>query len=338
MYPLSWYSWLNFFASTIFVLGILLNRINVFVVSFTPPYLIKSYFPAVGEIFITVGLIAGLMFLYRVFVFIFPVLGAQPRKMSPVALILIALLVSFGAHSVVQAADGEDVRKNPLPAMEEVIPSMIDAPKLKILNSPVINKYSDLYEPVRFMHSKHANVLRDCSICHHRIPREDGDKYGEPVTLAKLQEMKAVPTDCANCHDHPFNPRQLHTPGLKGAYHQLCMDCHQESEQVPHIRGPVLYSAMVRGPIARTLDTRAPTDCLACHPKKVPDHQNLVQLNGAVDALAVTKNCLSCHHEEGKAILNTAHWNWQGASPYTVGHENRIDLGKRHNTINNFCI
>ncbi|MBW2108040.1 MAG: Ni/Fe-hydrogenase cytochrome b subunit, partial [Deltaproteobacteria bacterium] len=54
--------WL-FFASTVFVLGILLNRINVFLVSYTPHYVIKSYFPAVGEIFITAGLIAALMFL-----------------------------------------------------------------------------------------------------------------------------------------------------------------------------------------------------------------------------------------------------------------------------------
>jgi len=61
-------------------------------------------------------------------------------------------------------------------------------------------------------------------------------------------------------------------------------------------------------------------------------------LTGEVDALTVTQNCLSCHEKEGKAILKTSHWNWQGPSPYTVGNEKRIDLGKRHNTINNFCI
>ncbi|UCG14894.1 MAG: tetrathionate reductase family octaheme c-type cytochrome [Deltaproteobacteria bacterium] len=225
-----------------------------------------------------------------------------------------------------------------LPDVGLSIPSIADAPKVKILNSPVINQYTDLYEPVRFMHSKHANVLKDCTLCHHRVPREPGDTYGEPVAMARLRQMKAVPTGCGLCHDHPFNPRQLHTPGLKGAYHQLCMDCHQESEQVPYFRGPVVYSAMVRGPITRTLDTRAPTDCLACHAKKLPDHKTLVKLDGKVDALAVTKNCLSCHEKEGTAILKTSHWNWRGPSPYTVGHEKRIDLGKHHNTINNFCI
>jgi octaheme c-type cytochrome (tetrathionate reductase family) len=170
------------------------------------------------------------------------------------------------------------------------------------------------------------------------VPREEDDTYGKPVTMAELRATETVPTGCAHCHARPFDPKQLQTPGLKGAYHQLCMDCHQESEQVPYARGSVVYSAMVRGPVARTLDTRAPTDCLACHPKKVPDHSKLVKLDGEVDALAVTKNCLSCHAKEGKAILETAHWRWHGPSPYTVGHEKRIDLGKRSNTINNFCI
>jgi Ni/Fe-hydrogenase subunit HybB-like protein len=330
--------WL-FFASTAFVLGILLNRINVFVVSFTPPYMIVKYFPALGEIFITVGLIATLMFMYRVFVFIFPILGAEPKKMSTTALILLALttalVVILGKPS---GAEARQIIKHPLPLEENITPSIADAPKVFELNSPVVNKYSDLYEPVRFMHSKHANVLGDCTICHHRMPREERDTYGQPVSMAKLKANAAAPVACSVCHSDPFNANDLGTPGLKGAYHQLCMDCHKESEQVPHARGPILYSAMVRGPIARTLDTRAPTDCLACHAKKVQSHNQLVKLEGNADALAVTRNCLSCHQKEGQAILKTAHWNWHGPSPYTVGQEKRIDLGKNHATINNFCI
>ncbi|MGD1984984.1 MAG: Ni/Fe-hydrogenase cytochrome b subunit [Desulfobacterales bacterium] len=330
--------WL-FFASTTFVLGILLNRVNVFVVSFTPPYKLVAYFPALGEIFITVGLIATLMFLYRVFVFIFPVLGAHPKKMSTTLFVLFALGALFLLHGPVEAASTKPgMTRTPLPLTKDIIPSINDAPKVFVLDSPVIKQDSDLYEPVRFMHSKHANVLGDCTICHHRNPREDGDTYGEPMTLVILQQKQETPAGCADCHARPFNPKQLNTPGLKGAYHQLCMDCHQESEQVPHVRGPILYSAMVRGPVARTLDTRAPTDCLACHAKNVPDHNKLVKLQGKVDALAVTRNCLSCHEQEGKAILETAHWKWHGASPYTVGHEKRVDIGKRSNTINNFCI
>lgn len=330
--------WL-FIAATIFVLGILLNRINVFVVSYTPPYKLVSYFPALGEIFITIGLIATLMFAYRVVVFIFPVLGAHPKKMSPTLLALFALgtLLMFQANPPA-AQSAETTLQQPLPLEEHQTPSVADAPKMFILNKAVINKYSDQYEPVRFMHSKHANVLKDCTICHHRMPRETGDRYGSPTSMQLLNEKGTEPASCGRCHAEPFNEKDLGTPGLKGAYHQLCMDCHRESDQVPFSRGPVLYSAMVRGPMVRTLDTRAPTDCLACHAKKVPNHNQLVRFEGPVDALAVTKNCLSCHEKEGQAILQTAHWNWHGASPYTVGHEKRIDLGKKSATINNFCI
>ncbi len=329
--------WL-FFAALIFVLGILLNRINVFIVSYTPPYKLVPYFPALGEIFITIGLVATLMFIYRVAVFIFPVLGADPKKMAPPLLALIALGLMAWSPTPAQAAEKPAGEKLQIPLESEMVPNIANAPKLKVLNSPVINQYSDLYEPVRFMHGKHANVLEDCTICHHRRPREEGDRYGEPVTMPGLRQLEEEPASCTLCHDKPFDPKNLHTPGLKGAYHQLCMDCHQQSEQVPHTRGPVLYSAMVRGPVARALDTRAPTDCLACHAKKVTNHNQLVKLEGSVDARDVTRNCLSCHEKEGEAILKTAHWKWHGSSPYTVGHEKRTDLGKKSSTINNFCI
>ena len=265
--------WL-FFTSTLFILGVLLNRINVFVVSYTPPYLLERYFPAMGEIFITAGMIAGLMFFYRVFVFIFPVLGAEPKKMSRTALVAIfvggALLLSTPA----QASHALPRAGTSLPSGQDAVPSIADAPKVKILDSPVIREWSDLYEPVKFMHAKHANVIGDCSICHHRMPREQGDTYGEPVNMARLREKKTAPVGCTACHTQPFDAKQLQTPGLKGALHRLCMDCHQESEQVPYVRGPVVNSAMVRGPVARTLDTRAPTDCLACHARKVVDHKS----------------------------------------------------------------
>ena len=329
--------WL-FFASTIFVLGILVNRINVFLVSYTPPYIIKSYFPSLGEIFITVGLIAGLMFFFRVFVAIFPVLGARPKGMSTMVLVFFVLSMVMWPHSSAKGAETSGPGERPFAVSKKVIPSIDDAPKMRILNNPIIKEYSDLYEPVRFMHAKHANVLKDCTVCHHRHPREEGDKDGEPVTMGKLREMKKIPKGCASCHSYPFDPKQLHRKGLKGAYHRFCMDCHKESEQAPHVRGPVIYSAMARGPKVHPLETRAPTDCLACHSKKVPDHKRLVKLEGKVDALTVTKNCLSCHQLEGRAVLESAHWLWQGPSPYTVGHEKNINLGKRHKSINNFGI
>jgi len=40
------------------VAGVALNRINVFLVSYHPPYSVRSYVPAMGEIAITVALAA----------------------------------------------------------------------------------------------------------------------------------------------------------------------------------------------------------------------------------------------------------------------------------------
>ena len=57
--------------------GVALNRINVFLVAYQPPYATSSYFPSVGEIVITVGLIATLMFLYRVIVTVLPVFPVE---------------------------------------------------------------------------------------------------------------------------------------------------------------------------------------------------------------------------------------------------------------------
>jgi Ni/Fe-hydrogenase subunit HybB-like protein len=71
-----------FIASTMIVGGVLLNRINVFVVGYKPPVSEATYFPAVGEILITVGLIACLMFLYRVLVTYLPVISAKQQEVS----------------------------------------------------------------------------------------------------------------------------------------------------------------------------------------------------------------------------------------------------------------
>jgi Ni/Fe-hydrogenase subunit HybB-like protein len=71
-----------FIASTMIVGGVLLNRVNVFVVGYTPPVSEARYFPAIGEILITVGLIACLMFLYRVLVTYLPVISAKRQEVS----------------------------------------------------------------------------------------------------------------------------------------------------------------------------------------------------------------------------------------------------------------
>jgi Ni/Fe-hydrogenase subunit HybB-like protein len=71
-----------FTAATLIVGGVLLNRINVFVVGYRPPVSENYYFPSVTEILITVGFIAGLMFLYRFLVTCLPVLNRPGQEVS----------------------------------------------------------------------------------------------------------------------------------------------------------------------------------------------------------------------------------------------------------------
>jgi Ni/Fe-hydrogenase subunit HybB-like protein len=73
--------WL-FTACTLIVGGVLLNRINVFVVGYRPPVSENYYFPSITEVLITVGFIAGLMFLYRFFVTYLPVLNRPGQEVS----------------------------------------------------------------------------------------------------------------------------------------------------------------------------------------------------------------------------------------------------------------
>lgn len=72
-----------FIASSLVVFGVLLNRINNFVVAYTPPYSSGSYFPSYGEISVTLGFVAMLVLAYRFFVLNFPVISLPGKATAP---------------------------------------------------------------------------------------------------------------------------------------------------------------------------------------------------------------------------------------------------------------
>jgi len=74
---------LLFTAAALVVGGVLLNRVNSFVVAYTPPYSYGSYVPSIGEISVTVGFISLLVLLYRAAVINFPVISLPDRTLSP---------------------------------------------------------------------------------------------------------------------------------------------------------------------------------------------------------------------------------------------------------------
>jgi Ni/Fe-hydrogenase subunit HybB-like protein len=67
-------------ASSLVIFGVLLNRINNFVIAYTPPYSFGSYFPSIGEISVTVGFVALLVLFYRLIVLNFPVISLPDKK------------------------------------------------------------------------------------------------------------------------------------------------------------------------------------------------------------------------------------------------------------------
>jgi hypothetical protein len=165
-----------------------------------------------------------------------------------------------------------------------------------LLNSPIIRKTEDHYGPVRFMHAKHAVVIKDCALCHHHRP---------------LEERASETVRCSACHQEPFNPDHPERLGLKAAYHQQCMGCHQQ---------------MNRGPV----------DCNGCHRKNMQDHKELIHLAANPQPSQVTSECLRCHKTAGEDMLHSAHWLWKGPSPYTLKHRKEVALGKGTIATNNF--
>ena len=74
---------LLFIAAALVVGGVLLNRVDSFIVAYTPPYSYGPYFPSVGEISVTVGFVSILVLLYRAAVMIFPVISLPDKAMMP---------------------------------------------------------------------------------------------------------------------------------------------------------------------------------------------------------------------------------------------------------------
>ncbi len=88
------------------------------------------------------------------------------------------------------------------------VPPAVDYPEVVVLS-----KLSELYGPVVFAHKYHAEMCemgQGCSQCHHARPAGEYPACGE-------------------CHASTTQSREqlsIDQPGLKGAYHRQCLDCH----------------------------------------------------------------------------------------------------------------
>ncbi|MEE4166019.1 MAG: cytochrome c3 family protein [Desulfocapsaceae bacterium] len=99
-----------------------------------------------------------------------------------------------------------------------------------------MGQISNLYGPVDFDHQLHSDYAA-CSECHHHTT---GSPPSRPsCTPCHTGAEKTDSAACSSCHHHlpehrenPASsasglPYHIDIPSLKGAYHLLCIDCHE---------------------------------------------------------------------------------------------------------------
>ena len=70
-------------ASVLVIFGVALNRLNNFIVAYTPTYSFASYFPSIGEISVSVGFVSILVLMYRAYVRVFPIVSLPDTSAGP---------------------------------------------------------------------------------------------------------------------------------------------------------------------------------------------------------------------------------------------------------------
>jgi len=74
-----------FAAAALIAGGVLLNRMNTFLVAYTPAYAAKTYYPAFGEVAVAVAFVCLQVLIYRAVVMIFPVISLPDPTFVPKA-------------------------------------------------------------------------------------------------------------------------------------------------------------------------------------------------------------------------------------------------------------
>jgi len=121
-----------------------------------------------------------------------------------IAVALAAAIALFAAAAHAEAeGESQDAKASSESEQSEASPAS-DSPQ-----DMVIDLLAKKYMPVQFSHGYHADMLGDCSTCHHHSPA------GETPA-------------CGECHQAKPGPKKDDMPFLKAAYHLNCMGCHKE--------------------------------------------------------------------------------------------------------------
>ncbi len=161
------------------------------------------------------------------------------------AVAAVSLLAGFVVY---RALGGAPPAKSPAapvpesrgPASRPGVRPNMGAPSLSIDSKDMgpdtvtLKELVDVYDPVPFNHKTHAMMAEmwdGCVTCHHRSPEPATRPATQPsmngrgaVTQADSTQIPA----CKSCHPVDNKDVDVQMPGLKGAYHRQCLNCHRE--------------------------------------------------------------------------------------------------------------
>lgn len=210
--------------------------------------------------------------------------------MSPSLIALITLLAftawAEAADSPVQvtnasSATPQEVRcaechTCPNPTKQD--PCLAPCPRLLSANGPevvLLDQLSAQYVPVIFAHKLHSQMAQmsgGCSLCHHYNPVH-----------------RILP--CHDCHGES-NHEDLAKPGLRGAYHRLCLKCHREWSHE--------------------------TECVVCHAKKTAN-------SGVVVAPDPTDIMGILHPNVEEPVTKIYHTTYERGRLVTFRHREHVE-------------
>jgi len=342
-------------ASFLVIFGVALNRINVFLVGYHPRFTKATYFPSIGEISLTVGLICCLIFLYKFFVNYFPILprlrevpavkanGRVPQEetVKPVigwilrgsaVVFLLSFIVLYTTVHKQAIAEShllygeafahthtETVSEQGVASTHQFRPEKYR--NFYLMSSPLLNSGTSYYEPVRFSHRSHDNYVGgNCAVCHHRVSDSKDDRVGQDLKELHASIEVRLGGACINCHED-----------LNEKTFQKCGHCHVKSNESDYparigLKGSY-HRQCIQCHAEQPSSANAPTDCITCHHPMTPDHKELITVNTGMKPQEVTSQCLNCHPDTAHDILDSAHWNWKGLTPSIQGHEHSTSIG-----------
>lgn len=157
----------------------------------------------------------------------------------------------------------------------------------------------------------HAAVHMGCLACHDRIE--------SPAVPHKVEGPKGLPPElrCQACHDgQSFNGRFTHAPVVAGdclACHaphasehpgllrkagmSLCLDCHSDIQDAPHVvsgisqSGHPLGTAAAGRAVPDPLRPGKPFYCASCHEPHSSDHARLTRFDTSGSMTGFCENC-----------------------------------------------